>query len=666
MAQSIPQSDGVYGQQNLASGNNDFNAISFLIQQLLSKMNTATLVSVKSVSPGGRTGPVGFVDVQPLVNQIDGLGQPIPHGTIVNVPYIRIQGGGNALVVDPKVGDVGVCVFCDRDMSAAIASPGSPVNPGSRRKFDMSDGLYFGGWNPVAPTHYVAVDDVGIGLEAASGVLKTHAQDTQMSTGTMEVVATSSASIQAMMLQLISSTTASMSAGASASISAPTVTITAAGGSLTLGGGAGTATATNLNMTATQHLGLNGSTIGMSGSSLSANIGSVVFNVPSFEIDGNLHVSGSIHCTWGGDPIGMKFGGTGVDLSSTGGANCVLCQETVGGAVTVKPIGDLATSIYTGTAPLMVGQGGTGSDLSSTGGANYVLCQETVGGAITVRDIADLAGSSTYTNATPAPITVGGIVLGETFTNQTNEEMWNRLIYPTLFPTLVAPSHGFALTESSIREIGETLDLHFTSTFSRGTISPAYGTSGYRSGLPNAYHYTGTGISASVASTSLSDSETSIAYTVLLGSQSWTSSVSYDVGPQTLDSKGGNYSTPLAAGTTGTTTVSVLGVYPWFATSVAIDTLTKQTLVAMNSAYVQVTMIAEDGVNKQAACFPAAWSTIASLKQYNTLSGSWDTVSLASFTVTDTTETIQGNSIAYKLWTYNGPTIGSRQLRFYA
>ena len=280
-------------------------------------------------------------------------------------------------------------------------------------------------------------------------------------------------------------------------------------------------------------------------------------------------------------------------------------------------------------------------------------------------------GGDLYTNLTPTPSTLGGIPAGSTFTAQTTAQMLDALLYPEFYPTLTAPSSTFTLTQSGYHEIGEVVaTLNFTSTFSRGGITPAYGTSGYRSGLPNEYKYTGTGLS-NRASTSLSDSETVSSYTVLTGAQSWTSIVAYDAGEQPLSSKGNDYSTPLAAGDASTKTVSITGVYPWFATSVAIATLTKQALTSMSSSYVQVTMIAEDGVDKQKACFPDVWSAITGIMFYNTVSSAWEYVngskanSLLTFTTSATTETIQGNVINYTLFTNNTATIGSRQLRFY-
>ncbi len=159
---------GVFGQQDLASGNTPFNELSFVVQMMMAKMNVATLVQVVAVETSGRTAAVGTVDVLPLVNQVDGSGAAMPHATIHGLPFFRLQGGANAVIVDPKPGDIGFCVFADRDISSVQAS-GAQGNPGSARRFDMADGLYLGGWNmPVAPARYIVVDDEGITLMAGA------------------------------------------------------------------------------------------------------------------------------------------------------------------------------------------------------------------------------------------------------------------------------------------------------------------------------------------------------------------------------------------------------------------------------------------------------------------------------------------------------------------
>jgi hypothetical protein len=157
----MPQDETIFPQQQPTSGNGDVNETLFAIQRTLALMNIATQVKVVAVHTSGNTSPVGTVDVMPIVNVIDGSGRSWPHDTIYDVPYIRIQGGINAVICDPHAGDIGLCVFCDRDQSAAQKT-GAQSNPGSGRRFDLADGIYIGGWNSqVVPQNYVVINPDG-------------------------------------------------------------------------------------------------------------------------------------------------------------------------------------------------------------------------------------------------------------------------------------------------------------------------------------------------------------------------------------------------------------------------------------------------------------------------------------------------------------------------
>lgn len=134
--------------------------LQFIITNLIGRIQTVTLVQVKAVNAIG-VSPVGTVDVQPMVAQLDGQGNAYPHGTIHNIPYFRLQGGSNAVIIDPKVGDIGMCGFCSRDISSVKANK-APSNPQSLRRFDYADGLYFGGFLNGTPEQYVHFKEGGI------------------------------------------------------------------------------------------------------------------------------------------------------------------------------------------------------------------------------------------------------------------------------------------------------------------------------------------------------------------------------------------------------------------------------------------------------------------------------------------------------------------------
>jgi hypothetical protein len=163
--------DQTQGQQSATAGGSEFNAIAFLVEQMIGRANTATLVKVLACTNSGDVSAVGFVDVQLLVNQLDGSGQAISNATVYKVPYFRLQGGTNAVILDPKVGDIGIAVFADHDISSVKANKGQ-ANPGSWRRFDVSDGLYFGGVLNGVPVQYVQFNDAG-GITVVSPVAVT-------------------------------------------------------------------------------------------------------------------------------------------------------------------------------------------------------------------------------------------------------------------------------------------------------------------------------------------------------------------------------------------------------------------------------------------------------------------------------------------------------------
>lgn len=150
----------------------DYHTLTFVIQQLLSRVATVALVKVVTCTNSGGVAPYGFVDVLPLVNQIAADNQSVPHGTIYRLPYARLQGGVNAVILDPEPNDIGLAAFCSRDISAVKADPAAAIAnanagkggapPGSARQFDMADGLYLGGFLNGVPVQYVQFNEDGI------------------------------------------------------------------------------------------------------------------------------------------------------------------------------------------------------------------------------------------------------------------------------------------------------------------------------------------------------------------------------------------------------------------------------------------------------------------------------------------------------------------------
>lgn len=181
------EGSGFHGFEQPGTSASQFNALRFMVNAMLTRVRTATLVKVMAVTNSGGLSEVGFVDILPLVNQVDGSGKPTPHGTIFRCPYLRIQGGANAVIIDPEVGDIGIAVFADRDISSATANKG-PANPGSRRRFSMADGLYLGGVLNGTPSQYVRFSSAGIEIHSPAQV-KITAPDVLIEADTVEIVA---------------------------------------------------------------------------------------------------------------------------------------------------------------------------------------------------------------------------------------------------------------------------------------------------------------------------------------------------------------------------------------------------------------------------------------------------------------------------------------------
>lgn len=152
---------GNKGAQNPNTTTSDYNAQTFLIAQMLARVSTCKLVKIVAVTNAGGLAAVGFVDVLPLVNQLDGENKTVEHTTVYDIPYFRLQGGTNAVIIDPQIGDIGVCVFADRDISKVKATK-KQADPGSKRSFNMADGLYIGGVLNGVPVQFVRFSTDGI------------------------------------------------------------------------------------------------------------------------------------------------------------------------------------------------------------------------------------------------------------------------------------------------------------------------------------------------------------------------------------------------------------------------------------------------------------------------------------------------------------------------
>ena len=207
---------GYQGTLTELVGRGEFNQLSFVVQQIVNKANHATLVQVVGVVPGG-VGPVGTVNVTPLVNMVDGQGNAIPHGIIYTLPYLRLQGGQNAIIIDPQVNDIGLCVFADQDISTVKTTLAAAI-PATHRRNDWADGLYLGGMLNGIPSQYIEFAGTGINVVTPGDLVMTVS-------GNLSANVTGTATVTA--------PTVDINASSAANVTTPTMTVN---GNLTVTG----------------------------------------------------------------------------------------------------------------------------------------------------------------------------------------------------------------------------------------------------------------------------------------------------------------------------------------------------------------------------------------------------------------------------------------------
>lgn len=159
---------GYSTQRDATDANTPLNVAGFVFEMLMGRIATAQVVTVLNVHiPADTLSSEGTVDVQIMVNQIDGLGNVQEHETIYGMPYFRYRGGANTVIIDPEVNDNGVALFMMRDISAVVSTK-KVSNPGSQSRFSYSDGLYMGGWLNGPTTQYLRLRAAGGGIDIIS------------------------------------------------------------------------------------------------------------------------------------------------------------------------------------------------------------------------------------------------------------------------------------------------------------------------------------------------------------------------------------------------------------------------------------------------------------------------------------------------------------------
>lgn len=262
-----------------------------------------------------------------------------------------------------------------------------------------------------------------------------------------------------------------------------------------------------------------------------------------------------------------------------------------------------------------------------------------------VKDIIDTGNISVkYDSQLDESITtvsaLGGIAAGtsvKSLKSKTLSQVFDDLLFPTVNPTLTNPSASLALKGySNIQLVGSpapVADTNFTKTFNRGSIKIGNNEQNKRAGEQTSeviYYNT---------------EATTYPNTIVEGTMNFYYRVNYAEGPQPKNSKGENYSTPLAAGSVTSAACPVYGVYRYYA---GIGNLTKEIPLTNNKTF-DVTLGAENGTNKHQFAIPAKY-TLTKVEVLNTLNNKWEAYDHTSG-LTSSTEDISG--VSYKKYVRN-------------
>lgn len=249
---------------------------------------------------------------------------------------------------------------------------------------------------------------------------------------------------------------------------------------------------------------------------------------------------------------------------------------------------------------------------------------------------------------------VGGIDTGITYNQGTLiETILRDMLCPTLYPKLINPSLSLIPSSPLLLEKGTSKMETITANFNRGSINPAYGTSGYRSGEAQTYKIN----DGNVQDTNV--------FTVALDQvhNTFVGTVTYAEGEQPKDSSGNNYSTPLSAGSINSPILTYEFVNAIWANEENAETITKCELVSYFAKQKIFVFPNCSIANPEVFDVPSSWN-INAVEVKNDLNNLYEDCAV-EFTLSDVEHSnAGGNTIAYTRYTCNlGYDMASRTIR---
>lgn len=324
-------------------------------------------------------------------------------------------------------------------------------------------------------------------------------------------------------------------------------------------------------------------------------------------------------------------------------------NKTISGSTTValSEITGIAIRDIVLNETLLFDNAGTVAKIASLDTINNEVAAET----ITMAGDPDATKLKAVLNSSQ---NVGGVKSGDSFAAGTDfESLFRAILDPVLNPTFTNPSAALSVTGTTLLESGASASRTFSCSFNRGSISPAYGTSGYRAGAATSYTLNG----------GTAQSGHTWTETITSATTNYYATVNYAAGEQPKNSIGQDYDSPLAAGSVNTNTIKFEFVDALWANTVSIVNVAKLNLVSKSAKSYEFNFPAQTVTNPEIFDVPASW-TVSKVEVYNELSGKYQDVASEFTTSSVTHNNAAGTGVSYVRYTDNrGYSAGTRKIK---
>lgn len=251
-------------------------------------------------------------------------------------------------------------------------------------------------------------------------------------------------------------------------------------------------------------------------------------------------------------------------------------------------------------------------------------------------------------------VQIGGVDSGINYDKGTLlEKIFRDMLSPLLYPTLVNPSLTLIPSGSLLLEKGTSKMETITASFDRGSINPAYGTNGYRSGEVQSYRLNGGNI------------QNEGIFEVALDQlhNTFTGTANYAEGEQPKDSAGNDYDSPLPAGSVNSSQLVYEFVNAIWSNEQDPTAIVKCPLVSKSEKLKIFEFAPTASSNPETFDVPANWN-ITAIEVKNDLNNLFEDCSV-EFTASDTVHSdAGGTSVDYTRYSCNlGYDMASRTIR---